>query len=213
MLLYIIQQLQSLLTVVSDKVEDTLNNSNDLFLTFRKEMEDMSRKTKRLEKENLTLIRKHDQTNRNILEMAEERTRMSKEMDLLKKKNTNLEKLCRGMQAQGRGVAPVAVRVEGETENENGRTESEYEYDEDEEDDEEEEEDEEDCEDGAPISDHKDERRASMAAATAVEAPQYGPAPPPQGRAPLAPMSPQASQTVTNGSGSGLSRGRTAGRQ
>lgn len=73
-------------------------------------MEDMSRKTKRLEKENLTLIRKHDLTNRNILEMAEERTRMNKEMDLLKKKNVNLEKLCRGMQAQGRGVVPTSTK-------------------------------------------------------------------------------------------------------
>ena len=95
----------------------------------------MSRKTKRLEKENLGLIRKHDGVNRNILEMVEERSQMNKEMDLLKKKNTNLEKLCRGMQAQGRGVTPAMATapIEGvnDNENENGRTESEYEYDED----------------------------------------------------------------------------------
>ncbi|KAI9883399.1 MAG: hypothetical protein M1823_004835 [Watsoniomyces obsoletus] len=196
------------------QVEDTLNNSNDLFLTFRKEMEDMSRKTKRLEKENLTLIRKHDQTNRNILEMAEERTRMSKEMDLLKKKNMNLEKLCRGMQAQGRGVsAQVSLRAEGETENENGRTESEYEYDEDEEDDEGEEgdEDEGDCEDGGIGG--EDEHGGSMMTGGVVEAqtqtPHYGPA-----RAPQTPMKPQASHTFTNGSGDGsTARGRTSERK
>ena len=84
------------------QVEDTLNNSNDLFLTFREEMEEMSKKTKRLEKENLTLTRKHEATNQNILKMAEERTKAAKEMEALRKRNERLEKLCRGMQAQGR---------------------------------------------------------------------------------------------------------------
>ena len=36
--------------------------------------------------------------------MAEERTKSNKELELLRKKNENLEKLCRGMQAQGRGT-------------------------------------------------------------------------------------------------------------
>jgi NACalpha-BTF3-like transcription factor len=44
----------------SHQVEDTLNNSNELFLTFRREMEEMSRKTKRLEKENASLRRKYE---------------------------------------------------------------------------------------------------------------------------------------------------------
>ena len=69
-------------------------------------MEEMSKKTKRLEKENLTLSRKHEATNNNILKMAEERTKTHKELELLRKKNENLEKLCRGMQAQGRGQVP-----------------------------------------------------------------------------------------------------------
>lgn len=94
---------------VFSKVEDTLNNSNDLFLTFRKEMEEMSKKTKRLEKENLTLTRKHDLTNRNILEMAEERTRQNKEMETLRKKSTTLENTIRLMQEQGR--APAGTNV------------------------------------------------------------------------------------------------------
>src|SRR3954469_5341263 len=96
----------------SYQVEDTLNNSNDLFLTFRKEMEEMSKKTKRLEKENQNLTRNKEATNRNILEMAEERTSMQREiarkdyeLEKLRKKNENLVKLCRGMQAQGRGQA------------------------------------------------------------------------------------------------------------
>ena len=86
------------------QVEDTLNNSNELFLTFRREMEEMSKKTKRLEKENINLTRKHEATATNILQMAEERQKTAKELELLRKKNASLEQLCRAMQNQGRGA-------------------------------------------------------------------------------------------------------------
>jgi hypothetical protein len=43
-------------------VEETPNNSNDLFLTFCKEMEKMFKKTNRLEKENYYLTRKQEAT-------------------------------------------------------------------------------------------------------------------------------------------------------
>jgi FtsZ-binding cell division protein ZapB len=62
------------------QVEETLNNSNDLFLTFRKEMEEMSKKTKRLEKENQTLQRHKEVTNRNIGEMVEERQKWQEDL-------------------------------------------------------------------------------------------------------------------------------------
>ena len=82
------------------QVEETLNNSNDLFLTFRKEMEEMSKKTKRLEKENQNLTRNKEITNRNIAEMVEERTRMQeliamreKEVEDQRKKIARLETL------------------------------------------------------------------------------------------------------------------------
>ena len=119
--------------LTTQQVEDTLNNSNELFLTFRKEMEEMSKKTKRLEKENLTLTRKHDQTNRNILEMAEERTRDKEELEKLHKKETQMRSIIQSMREQGRGtVPPPELDEEG--------TESEYdeEYEDDEEDDDEE---------------------------------------------------------------------------
>ncbi|BCS24094.1 taxilin [Aspergillus puulaauensis] len=99
---------------------------------FKQEMEEMSKKTKRLEKENLTLTRKHDQTNRNILEMAEERTRNHEELDKWRKKSHHLEALCRRMQAQGRGQN-LAVDLDGDDEG----TESEYEEDYEDEEDEE----------------------------------------------------------------------------
>lgn len=112
------------------QVEDTLNNSNDLFLTFRKEMEEMSKKTKRLEKDNTTLTRKHDLTNSNILKMAEERTKANLEMESLRKKNEKLTSIINQMQKQGRGVAGgMAALAEGSTEGEYAEAESDYEYD------------------------------------------------------------------------------------
>lgn len=110
--------LSSLLMLLAKQVEDTLNNSNDLFLTFRKEMEEMSKKTKRLEKENLALTRKHDLTNRNIIEMAEERTKVNKDMEQLRKRNTTLESLVRRMQDQGRAPAGAGAIENDETESE-----------------------------------------------------------------------------------------------
>lgn len=65
----------------------------------------MSKKTKRLEKENLTLTRKHDQTNRNILEMAEERTRDKDELEKLHKKETQMRSIIQSMREQGRGIS------------------------------------------------------------------------------------------------------------
>ena len=110
------------------QVEDTLNNSNELFLTFRKEMEEMSKKTKRLEKENLTLTRKHEQTNRNILEMAEERTRDKEDIERLRKQETQMRNIIKSMREQGRGGA-----IQQELVDEEG-TESEYDEDYDDED-------------------------------------------------------------------------------
>ncbi|KAK8062213.1 hypothetical protein PG997_014310 [Apiospora hydei] len=130
------------------QVEDTLNNSNDLFLTFRKEMEDMSKKTKKLEKENETLKRKVEARNQNIVKMADERQKHVKELDDIRKKNEKLTSIINQMQQQGRGI-PQGMQgtvedscyAEGEEvhddggdelEDEEGDEESEYEYEEEE---------------------------------------------------------------------------------
>lgn len=114
----------------------------------------MSKKTKRLEKENLNLTRKQEAANKNILTMAEDRTNAMKDIELLRKKNENLEKLCRGMQAQGRGQVTVPdAEDEG--------TESEYEYDE---------------EDEGSSEDYEDDTEEE---AMEARARPFGPVPPP----------------------------------
>ncbi|CAG8457236.1 1032_t:CDS:10 [Ambispora leptoticha] len=96
-------ELRKQLNVYVDKfkaVEETLNKSNELFLTFRKEMEQMTKKTKKLEKENASIKNKCDTMNKNIFEMAEERARDQKTIEEAKKKQTKLENLCRALQAE-----------------------------------------------------------------------------------------------------------------
>jgi hypothetical protein len=102
-------------------------------------MEEMSKKTKRLEKENLNLTRKQEATNKNIFQMAEERSQSQQTIDRLARENDKLKKLCRAMQTGGYGVAGAAGghHADGGAEFDEGlegETESEYEdeeYDED----------------------------------------------------------------------------------
>jgi len=119
-----------ILTKVMLQVEDTLNSSNDLFLTFRKEMEDMSKKTKRLEKENLALTRKCEMTARTLHEVSQDRGNRLREVEILRKKNENLEKLCRSLHAQARRTGaglppPPPPPLSDDTESEHGEHEGE----------------------------------------------------------------------------------------
>ncbi|KAG0052587.1 hypothetical protein BGZ83_002412 [Gryganskiella cystojenkinii] len=96
-------ELRKQLNVYVDKfmqVEETLNKSNALFQTFRKEMEAMSKKGNSLEKVNLAIRAKCDTMNRNILEMAEERTNHQKALEEASKRRIKLENLCRTLHAE-----------------------------------------------------------------------------------------------------------------
>ncbi|KAF9402830.1 hypothetical protein BGX21_008550 [Mortierella sp. AD011] len=82
------------------QVEETLNKSNSLFQSFRKEMEAMSKKGASLEKFNLAIRAKCDTMNKNLLEMAEERTKQQQALDVANKNRTKLEALCRALHAE-----------------------------------------------------------------------------------------------------------------
>ena len=96
----------------------------------------MSKKTKRLEKENLNLTRKQEATNKNIFQMAEERTQSQQAIDRLTRENEKLKKLCRAMQTGGYAGSGQGGDPSADFDGLEGETESEYEdeeYDEDEE--------------------------------------------------------------------------------
>lgn len=82
------------------QVEETLGKSNDLFGTFRAEMEQMGAKLARLERENAQLNSKCATLSRNIIEMADERTKQNAQMETMKGQKAKLEQLCRTLQAE-----------------------------------------------------------------------------------------------------------------
>ncbi|GKT40926.1 gamma-taxilin [Colletotrichum spaethianum] len=157
------------------KVEDTLNNSNDLFLTFRKEMEDMSKKTKRLEKENETMKRKHEATNANIIRMAEEREDWRKKAAEATKRAEKLRSIIEQMQQQGRKVPPgMAATLDSCYSDSNGHMDG----------------------DGSDYSDDEGEEDQSEFDDDTEEEPQPVEAEPPR---PYGPERPPAPQATTNG--------------
>ncbi|KAG7111168.1 hypothetical protein HYQ44_009363 [Verticillium longisporum] len=85
-------------------------------------MEEMSKKTKRLEKENETMKRKHEATNANIISMAEEREAMRTKTAEATKKTGKLISIIEQMQQQGRKVPPgMAATLESCYSDSNGQ--------------------------------------------------------------------------------------------
>lgn len=96
-------ELKGQLAIYVDKfkqVEETLGKSNDLFATFRREMEQMTAKLTRLETENHQLQNKCNTLSRNIIEMADERTKQNASYEALRSQKAKLEQLCRTLQAE-----------------------------------------------------------------------------------------------------------------
>lgn len=86
-------------------------------MTFRKEMEEMSKKTKMLEKENSKLTKKHDAVRKNIITMAEERDKHLREIDKLERADTKMRDIIKNMQEQGRS-GPAQEMIDDQTESE-----------------------------------------------------------------------------------------------
>ncbi|KAI8614947.1 myosin-like coiled-coil protein-domain-containing protein [Chytriomyces sp. MP71] len=97
------RDLRRQLQVYVDKfrqVEETLNKSNELFSTFRIEMEAMTSKTKRLESDNLNLKARLDAINSSMVQIAQERNKTRKIIDAARFGKEKLESLCRALQAE-----------------------------------------------------------------------------------------------------------------
>jgi hypothetical protein len=85
-------------------------------------MEDMSKKGKRLEKENDALKRQKEATAANIIRMAEERQGWKKQLDAAEKKVAKLMSIIQQMQHQGRKGPPglASVLESGYSDNQGG---------------------------------------------------------------------------------------------
>ncbi|CAN0223947.1 unnamed protein product [Lampetra fluviatilis] len=94
-------QLKQQLALYTEKFEEfqgTLSKSNEVFNTFRQEMEKMTKKIKKLEKETSVWRTRWESSNKALLDMVEEKTRQDREKEGLNAKVQKLEKLCRALQ-------------------------------------------------------------------------------------------------------------------
>uniref|UniRef100_A0A8C8IXX1 Beta-taxilin n=1 Tax=Oncorhynchus tshawytscha TaxID=74940 RepID=A0A8C8IXX1_ONCTS len=89
------------LVLYSQKFEEfqtTLSKSNDVYASFKNEMEKMTKKMKKLDKESTVWKTRFESTNKALSEMIEERTLKENEYEMFVVKIDKLERLCRALQ-------------------------------------------------------------------------------------------------------------------
>ncbi|XP_042156656.1 beta-taxilin-like [Oncorhynchus tshawytscha] len=94
-------QLKKKLVLYSQKFEEfqtTLSKSNDVYASFKNEMEKMTKKMKKLDKESTVWKTRFESTNKALSEMIEERTLKENEYEMFVVKIDKLERLCRALQ-------------------------------------------------------------------------------------------------------------------
>lgn len=119
-----LKQQLSLYTEKFEEFQNTLSKSNEVFTTFKQEMEKMTKKIKKLEKETTMYRSRWESSNKALLEMAEEKTLKDKEFESLQVKVQRLEKLCRALQIErnelSKKVQSFSTGVESRPDTESG---------------------------------------------------------------------------------------------
>ncbi|XP_005280438.2 beta-taxilin [Chrysemys picta bellii] len=95
--------LQAQLTLYSERFEEfqkTLTKSNEVFASFKQEMEKMTKKMKKLEKDTATWKARFENCNKALLDMIEEKAMRAKEYECFVLKIQRLENLCRALQEE-----------------------------------------------------------------------------------------------------------------
>ncbi|XP_078505499.1 beta-taxilin [Lissotriton helveticus] len=95
--------LKAQITLYSEKFEEfqgSLAKSNEVFSTFKQEMDKMTKKMKKLEKETHTWKTRFENCNKAMLDMIEEKSMRAKEYECFVVKIDRLERLCRALQEE-----------------------------------------------------------------------------------------------------------------
>ncbi|XP_033125684.1 alpha-taxilin-like [Anneissia japonica] len=111
-------QLKSQLGVYTEKFEEfqtTLTKSNEVFQTFKQEMDKMTKKIKKLEKETNMWKVRWEGSNKTLKQMTEERALMIKTVTAQKARIEKLEKLCRALQAERNAMVDQSKLDEDQT--------------------------------------------------------------------------------------------------
>ncbi|XP_074276361.1 uncharacterized protein LOC141600083 [Silene latifolia] len=92
--------------------QDALLKSNEVFETFKLEIEKMGKSTKELRKENSFLKTKCERSDFTLIELVEERERMKKQLEKTKNQKDKLESLCRSLQAERKQCSDTSSQAE-----------------------------------------------------------------------------------------------------
>ncbi|XP_070589734.1 beta-taxilin isoform X1 [Erythrolamprus reginae] len=95
--------LRAQLTLYSERFEEfqnTLTKSNEVFANFKQEMDKMTKKIKKLEKDTATWKSRFENCNKALLDMIEEKAMRAKEYECFVVKIQRLENLCRALQEE-----------------------------------------------------------------------------------------------------------------
>ncbi|XP_015071336.1 beta-taxilin isoform X1 [Solanum pennellii] len=80
--------------------QEALLKSNEVFETFKQDIEKMAKSLKELKKENAFLKGKCDKSDVTLIELAEEREFLKKQLEKTRNQKEKLEALCRSLQAE-----------------------------------------------------------------------------------------------------------------
>ncbi|KAI1897532.1 hypothetical protein AGOR_G00084240 [Albula goreensis] len=87
-----------------DEFQGTLAKSNDVYAAFKQEMEKMSKKMKKMDKESNTWKTRFESCSKALMDMVDDRSAKDKEFELFTLKVHKLEKLCRALQEERKGL-------------------------------------------------------------------------------------------------------------
>ncbi|XP_035276792.1 beta-taxilin isoform X2 [Anguilla anguilla] len=87
-----------------DEFQTTLAKSNDVYAAFKQEMEKMTQKMKKMDKDSNTWRTRFESCNKALMDMVEDRAAKDKEFELFTLKILKLEKLCRALQEERKGL-------------------------------------------------------------------------------------------------------------
>ncbi|XP_071382618.1 alpha-taxilin [Centroberyx affinis] len=109
-----LKQQLSLYTEKFEEFQTTLSKSNEVFTTFKQEMEKMTKKIKKLEKETTMYRSRWESSNKALLEMAEEKTVRDHEFEALQGKVQRLEKLRRALKVERNELSKKVQSLSGQ---------------------------------------------------------------------------------------------------
>ncbi|XP_068436319.1 taxilin beta b [Clinocottus analis] len=87
-----------------DEFQGTVSKSNSVYSDFKQDMEKMTKKMKKLDKECQSWKSRFDGCNKSLLDVVSDKAIKEKEFELVVSKNQKLENLCRALQEERKGL-------------------------------------------------------------------------------------------------------------